>query len=159
MKHYNIDNDEKIKFEYENMKKYNNVWDVEDEELKLKYLQELEQYEFKFAEQDFREQMQKELAVFLKDEKYDYVKDLKSAYFRSLKTDTEMKILDTIPDFVFWDIKTPQIHKPFVRQNRYNGFRGREYRDFFEMRGTEEYMERFQKKYNLNTACTTHRLY
>lgn len=67
------------------MKKYNNVWDVEEDQLKFQYLQELEQLDFKFAETDFKEKMQNEMAVFMKEDKYDYVKDLKSAYHRSLK--------------------------------------------------------------------------
>jgi hypothetical protein len=35
------------------------------------------------------------------------VKDLKDAHRNSLATSLEDKILETIPDHVFWDIKKP----------------------------------------------------
>jgi len=86
--------------------------------------------------EDFDKVLDKELGSFVKD-KYDYVRDLKDAYKNSLRTTSEQKILATIPDHVFWDIKTPRRPAPIVRTNRYNPFRGREHNNFFEMRDSE----------------------
>jgi len=100
----------------------------------------------------------KELGVFEENE-YNFTRDLKSAYRRSLKSSTEAKIFDTIPDHYFWDIKAPQMHKDVVRKNRYNPFRGREFSDFFEMRGSERYMQRIHMKTNLNDSTSIYRRY
>ena len=103
--------------------------------------------------EDFDRVLDKELGSFL-DGKYDYVRDLKDAYKASLKTTTEQKILATIPDHVFWDIKTPKKPLNLVRQNRYNPFRGREYSNFFEMRDSEEYMDSQENRNNRNASIS-----
>jgi hypothetical protein len=90
-----------------------------------------------FSVEDFQKVLVKELGVFKEGEEYDYSKDMKHAYQNSLKTSTEQKIFNTIPDHVFWDIKTPQQAKSLIRLNRYNTFRGREFNNFFEMRASE----------------------
>jgi len=105
-------------------------------------LQELDENKSIFKADDFEKILVKELGVFKDGEKYDFVKDLKDAYKNSLKTTTEDKILATIPDHVFWDIKKPLQKKAIIPKNRYNPFRGREYDNFFEMRDSEEYLDR-----------------
>ena len=82
---------------------------------------------------------------------------MKDAYKNSLSTTTEEKIFNTIPDHVFWDIKTPQKDSPLVRTNRFNPFRGRESANFFEMRDTEEFMDRQETKANLNDSISLHK--
>ena len=72
----------------------------------------------------------------------------------------EDKILDTIPEHVFWDIKKPlNQKKDLVVTNRYNPFRGREYESFFEMRDQEDYQERMETKRNINDSVSMFRRY
>ena len=103
--------------------------------------------------------MVKELAVFGEGEEYNYSKDMKHAYQHSLKTNTESKIFSTLPDHLFWDIKTPQREKGHIRLNRYNAFRGREFNNFFEMRASEQYMDSQHKKPNRNDSVSMYRRY
>ena len=101
---------------------------------------------------------EEELSVFKKGEKYQFSKDLADAYKNSLKTSTEQKIFDRIPDYYFWDIKKPNLpFKPFTRKNKHNPFRGREHRDFFEMRATEQYFDSQELMDNLNPSVSTYR--
>jgi hypothetical protein len=48
-----------------------------------------------------------ELSVFKQGEKYSYVKDIKDAFAHGQASTIESKILKTIPDHAFWDIKKP----------------------------------------------------
>ena len=43
--------------------------------------------------------------------------------------------------------------------NRYNPFRGREYNNFFDMRESEEYIDRQKLKSNLNDSTSIYRRY
>jgi hypothetical protein len=61
------------------------------------------------SDEDFHALLDDQLAVFKSGEKYSYVKDLLSAYDESLKTSLEDKIIDTIPEHVFFDIKKSKI--------------------------------------------------
>ena len=103
--------------------------------------------------------MVKELAIFDEGEEYSYSKDMKHAYQYSMKTNTETKIFDTLPEHIFWDIKTPQRPNPHIRLNRYNPFRGREFENFFELRKSEEYLDGQKNKRNLNDSVTHYRKY
>ena len=88
------------------------------------------------------------------------MKDLKQAYSESLSTPMERQILKTIPSHAFWDIKKP-LHQGggYKRENRYNPFRGREYRDFFDARDAEEYLDVGVHHRNLNNSVSTHNQY
>jgi len=97
--------------------------------------------------------------VFAPGEKYEYNKDLKRAFDKSLGQSLEMEILKTIPEHVFWDIKTPQSKQGLIRMNRYNPFRGREFTNFFEMRASEEALTRQEVKNNINDSTSTYRRY
>jgi hypothetical protein len=121
-------------------------------------MKEIEENEAGYDIEEWNKVVAKELGIF-KDGEYNFTKDLKSAYHRSLRTTTEQKILETIPDHYFWDIKTPQKQQPFIRQNRYNPFRGREFENFFDMRASENYMKRHHHKDNINDSTTIYRRY
>lgn len=128
--------DDKLKDQYEKAKARSEVWDFDEEDeeaFKQALMQELQEGEAGFNAEDFDKVLDKELGTFI-NQKYDYVKDLKDAYKSSLRTTAEQKIFATIPDHVFWDIKTPKEAGNIVRTNRYNPFRGREFANFFEMR-------------------------
>lgn len=155
-------NEDKLRAQYEAFKGKNEAWDMDEEEeesFRMAMLQELEENTTIFKADDFEKILTKEFGVFKEGEKYDYVKDLKEAYKNSLKTTTEDKILATIPDHVFWDIKKPLTKKSIIPKNRYNTFRGREYDNFFEMRESEEYMDRMTKKDNKNDSISIYRRY
>jgi hypothetical protein len=131
----------------------------EEESFRMAIIQELEENKAIFKADDFEKILVKELGVFKNGEKYDYVKDLKDAYKNSLKTTSEEKILATIPDHVFWDIKKPLQKRNIIPKNRYNTFRGREYDSFFEMRDVEAYQDRMHKKDNINDHVSMYRRY
>lgn len=139
------------------------VWDCdpEDEEAWNNVLvEELDNEKSPFKVEEFRSVLDKELGVFQKEDKYDFVKDLKEAYSESLSTPMEKQIFKTIPAHAFWDIKKPQ-HQAgsYKRENRYNPFRGREYNDFFDMRDSEEYLSESAHHRNLNNSVSSHAQY
>lgn len=74
-------------------------------------------------EEDFNDNLADQVSIFKNDEKYDYVRDLREGFDSQLKKSTSSKILETIPDWVFWDIKKPiGVEEQFI-QNPYNPFR------------------------------------
>lgn len=103
--------------------------------------------------------MMQEIAVMKEGQKYNFRQDMKELFRSHLKEDLEVKIFRTIPDHYFWDIKKPLHPKPIIPSNRYNAFRGVEYRDFFDMRDSEEYLEEQEVHKNLNNAVSMHRRY
>lgn len=115
-----------------------------------------------FTQEELERSLEQELNVFQKDKKYDFTEDLRDAYSRSLQVPVEKRILDKIPDHVFWDIKTPQTREfddPIIRKGRYNPIRGREADSYFMMRDNEEYFHSQHQKNYLNDACTHFRRY
>ena len=133
--------------------------DTDDEDAaRVQIIVELNKHESKM-EEHFEEVVRKELSIFSGKDEYNYAQDLKSAYHRSLATTTEQKILDKIPDYIFWDIKTPQMIKPVGRMNRYNPYRGREFNNFFDMRASETYMDSQMTKDNINPSVSLFRQY
>lgn len=102
-------NEERLKAEFDRLKSGSEVISEDDQnELRAKILETInEEYPYKLD--DFEDIMDKEFSVFKKGEKYDFVKDLKHAYKDyAAKTKAE-RILETIPDYAFWDIKTPRL--------------------------------------------------
>jgi len=51
--------------------------------------------------------MDEQFAVFLEGEDYSAVKDLHKAYSYELRRSEADRILEKIPDHVFWDVKKP----------------------------------------------------
>ena len=156
-----LSNEAVMKEADENAKTKSDVWDIDEEDeeaYKQALMAELEADKTEFSTGDFDQVLDKELGLFVNN-KYDYVRDLKDAYRVSLSQTSEQRIFATIPDHVFWDIKTPRKQPGLVRQNRYNPFRGREYANFFEMRDTEEYLDSQEHKRNLNSSVSMFRRY
>ncbi len=112
-----------------------------------------------FNVDEFNEILDKEFSVFKNGEKYDFVKDLKHAYSGSLERTAADRILDTIPDHAFWDIKTPKVPDLQKFVNPYNPFREYHTSSFFDAREYEEYMGRRTKKQNLKDGVSTRRRY
>lgn len=155
--------DERVKGLYEKRKgKANDVWDLDEEDedaFRLALVQELEEQNTPFDIEQFHKTLNKELGVFKDGEKYNVVKDLKEAYADSLRKSSDQAILESIPSHYFWDIKKPLHKAPFVRENRYNPFRGAEYNNFFEMRDAESYFDRLSQKHNVDNSVSLHRRY
>ena len=111
----NIDNEEKLRAEWELLKAANsNVLEVpedDQDELRMALLDEMEKAS-PFSEDEFNAILDKEFSVFKNGEEYDYVKDMRDAFATSLERPVAERILDTIPEHVFWDIKTPRIADP-----------------------------------------------
>lgn len=157
-----LDSEERMRQRYERVASSAEAWDVdpEDEDAwRAALVDDLDGQNKHFKLEDFHAVLDKELGVFAQGEKYNFSKDLKDAYKNSLATSLEHQMFKTIPDHVFWDIKKPLIDSGFVRQNRYNPFRGREYSNFFEMRDAEEYLDMGKQHRNLNRSVSRHQQY
>lgn len=122
----NVHDEEKLKAEWERLKSLNSgVLEASEDdanELRIALIEEMEKNS-PFSADEFGEILDKEFAVFKKGEKYDFVKDMHDAFSASLEKPAAEKILDTIPDHAFWDIKTPQRQDPQRFMNPYNSFR------------------------------------
>lgn len=103
--------------------------------------------------------LDKELSVFKSGEKYDYVKDLQDAYKEGLRKPLALKILDTIPDHVFWDIKKPINKETEMKLNRYNPARKIANDDFFDFRSQDEWMKERSEKRLLKPSVSKFRNY
>ena len=89
------------------LKEGQNVLETEDElDQRIKILENLER-ESPSTLDEFNQELDRELSIFKDGEKYDFVKDIKDAYKDSLSKSQAERILETIPDHTFWDIKTP----------------------------------------------------
>ena len=135
-----VHNEEKLREEFNKLKEGNQNIEAEDEdEVRIKIMEQMEENS-PFSVDEFNEILDKEFSVFKNGEKYDYVKDLKSAYQEYSAKSTGERILETIPEHAFWDIKTPQVPDSIKFKNPYNPFRKYPWSSFFDMRDYEEYM-------------------
>lgn len=118
--------DEKLREEFERLKAVNEgvleVSEEDENELRIALLEEMEANS-PFTVDEFNEVLLNEFSVFKDGEKYSFVKDMKDAFQESLRKPAAERILDTIPEYVFWDIKTPQVEDPKRFMNPYNSFR------------------------------------
>lgn len=154
-----LNDDEKLRAEFDKYKSNSEVISEEDEvEIRAKILESIhEDHPFKLV--DFEEVMDKEFSVFKKGEKYSFVKDLKNAYKDYEKKSQAEKILETIPDYVFWDIKTPRDKDENKWMNHHNPFRKYPWSSFFDMRDYDQYMRQRERKENLRDGISLHRRY
>lgn len=144
-------------------KQYNQVKDVEQcdidatedqDELRISLLSELEDLE------SWNDILDKELGKFAKNETYDYVTDLKRAYAVGLSTTEAQMMFKTIPDHVFWDIKTPvRPHEQDNPRNVFNPARAAPNTDFFETRVNEQFLKNRREQRNINPSVSTYRNY
>lgn len=101
----------------------------------------------------------RELSVFKKGEKYSYVKDMKNAFAHGQATSLESKILSTIPDHAFWDIKKPVGTEEQMFVNPYNPARKYPYESFFDRRNYENWMHQRSTNMKLTEDISRHRRY
>jgi hypothetical protein len=157
-----VDNEEKLRAEYARLKAASEgaIEAAEDDHdaIRAAILDELDQSGV-YSIDEFNEILDQELSVFKNGEKYDFVRDLKDAFKGSLSRPAADRILDTIPDHAFWDIKRPLVpdQKRFI--NPYNPFREYHTSSFFEAREYEDFMSRHTKKNNIKDGVSTRRRY
>jgi hypothetical protein len=151
--------EEKLKEEYQKVKSGGDVEVAAEAETELRLALLAEMDRSSFSQDDFNEVLDKEFSVFKNGEKYDYVKDLRNAFDQGLSKSTAQKIFETLPDHVFWDIKTPQVPDEQRFMNPYNTFRKYPNSNFFDIRETEAFMDRRLKKENHNDGISLYRRY
>lgn len=132
----------------------------EDEDaIRLKLLDQLEQ-DAPYTMDEFQDVLEKEFSVFKTGEKYDYVKDMHEAFDEDLAMPLSQKIIRSMPDHVFYDIKKPLRGTEFEKvKNPYNPARQFPFSSFFEYRDYEEYMDRRKLKNNWRDNISTYRRY
>lgn len=159
---FNVDDEEKLRAEYERLKAGNEsaVEASEDDAdaIRAVILDELEANS-PFNLDEFEKVLDRELSVFKNGQKYDFVQDLRQAYAGSLARPSADRILDTIPEHAFWDIKTPLIADKQKFINPYNPFREYHTQSFFDAREYEQYMANRTKKENRVDGVSTRRRY
>ena len=107
-----------------------------------------------------RDRMENEFMAFLKGEKYDYVKDIRVAYSEDLATPLSAKIISTLPDHVFYDIKAPkESERETFHDNPWNPARRNPNINFFEMRKYDQYLQERSEMKKLNAGISHHRNY
>lgn len=157
-----LPSEEKLRAEWERAKNVNSgvleAAEDDSDDLRIALIEEIEQ-NAPFNDEEFSEVLDREFSVFKNGEKYDFVKDMKDAFADGLEKPASEKILETIPDHAFWDIKTPQIADPQRFMNPYNSFRKYHTSSFFDAREYEEYMDRRTRKNNLRDSISTYRRY
>ena len=154
--------EETLRAEYDRLKNANATpiegGEEAADEVRIALLEEMEQ-QSPFKVEEFEQVLDKEFSVFKNGEKYDFVRDLKDAFSTGLERTAAEKILDTIPEHAFWDIKTPARPDPQRFMNPYNSFRKYHVSSFFDSREYEEYMDRRIIKNNLRDGVSTYRRY
>ena len=156
-----LNDEDKLRSEYDKLKEFeNNPIETGDDsdDLKIALVQELEQLN-PYALDEFEKVLDKELSVFKDGEQYSYIKDLKEAFEHSLAKPKALQILETIPDHVFWDIKTPQFKLDEIKVNPYNPFRKYPFESYFDFMDYQEYMDRRRLKKNLADGLSLYRRY
>jgi len=129
----------------------------EQDELRVALLDELADQKLNLD--DLNSYLDQELSIFKNGEQYSYVKDLKEGFKEGIETPTSVKILRTIPDHVFWDIKKPFADDEEVVINTHNPAREYPGVSFFDIRNTEEWLYAAELKENLNPTISKHRKY
>lgn len=147
---------------YENAKNKTNQafeGEADDEEFRIQLMQDLESDNVSLDK--WNEILAEELGVFKKDEEYDFVTDLRRNFSDSLSESRQSKIIKTIPDHYFWDIKRP-LHKHLdreIRVNDINSSREHYVRDFFDQRANEEWRRNRKTKRDFHQDISMFRRY
>ena len=105
-------------------------------------------------------QIQKEFAVFQAGEPYDYVTDLKRQYNAQMQDSLSVKMLKTIPDHYFWDIKAPiKQEENYNSRNPYNAARAYPHQDFFDHREHEKWLNGKAQQRNITSNISSYKNY
>ena len=133
------------------------IAEEDSDELRVAIMEEIQSSDMPIEE--WNDYIDKELSVFKAGEKYDYVKDLRSAFAEGLSSTTADKILETIPEHVFWDIKKPMVSEDNYYMNPYNPARKYPGESFFDIRKTEAWMLDRATNNKLTANVSTFKMY
>lgn len=89
--------------------------------------------------------------AFKEGEEYDFVTDLRRGFKGALEKPLEDKLIEQLPDYVFWDVK-PYIKTKMEEtydHNRANPMKPQQYRTFFDYRNTLEYFHNQTERTNV----------
>ena len=109
--------------------------------------------------EDWEALVDKELDVFLQSDKYSYVKDIEQAFAPGQTASLEAKILKTLPDHAFWDIKRPRSSEQDMFVNKFNPSRKYPFESFFDRRNYEQWMHDRETNVKLKEDVSRHRRY
>ena len=87
------------------------------------------------------------------------MKDYRNAFDEGVKTTTVRKIMDTLPDHVFWDVKTPKNSAEKYYINPYNPARSYQGSSFFDIRSNDQWMHDRHTNTKLNASISRFRQY
>ena len=130
----------------------------EEAEMRVAMFTEIDQQSL-FNTEALNDIVSKELDIFQPGEEYDFVKDLRTGYDDGLRETAAQKMFKTIPDHVFWDIKTPLRKDLDSYANPYNPARKNPYDSFFDMRKHEAYHRNQKEKRNINDNVSFYQRY
>jgi len=122
---------------YQNQEAIDGTLEEEDDELRIILMEEIESNDLPIDQ--WNAMLDKELSVFKNGKRYDYVEDLQEAFQEGLRTPLTTKILRTIPDHAFWDIKKPLNMQEDHLMNEYNPARQVHGSSFFDIRQNYAY--------------------
>lgn len=152
-----------LREQFEHSKQVNSEpWEVEDQDDEAKFDRELyNEWETRHYKSNdvLLKVLEDELNVFKNTEEYSYIADLHSAYKSSLQKTLASKIIETIPDHYFWDIKTPKRKESIIPKNEVNPYRHLSATNFFEQRDEEMYMDKRNKSLNIDNSQSIYRRY
>lgn len=101
----------------------------------------------------------REFSAIKGNKKYSAVEDMSNAFAHGSKTSTFMKMLRTVPEHAFWDIKKPLVPEVDYHMNPYNPARQVPFSSFFDARKYDQYLSDREHSSNVTTDLTRHRRY
>jgi len=84
---------------------------------------------------------------------------MREAFSEGVAQNNTGKIFNTIPDFVFWDIKKPLVGENHHITNPYNPGRAHHNTDFFDMRSQEQWATDRSAMRNIHCGISTRQKY
>lgn len=137
--------------QYTNQEPIDSSLEEEDDELRVIMMEELNQNDQ--TEEDYAAFLDRELSIFKEGAKYDYVKDLQEAHQDGLATPLANKILKTVPEHYFWDIKVPLEERSQAHHNPYNPARSVYGANFFDIRAQRAYFKEREEQKKFGAPC------
>lgn len=143
---------------YSNQEAIDGTLEEDDDELRIILHEEMTSTQDLPIDQ-WNAYLDKELSVFKEGQRYDYVRDLQDAYKEGLRTPLAKKILRTVPNHYFWDIKVPRDQEQEMHMNEYNPARQVHGSDFFDIRTNYAWMNERERLMKLTPSVSQHMNY
>jgi hypothetical protein len=111
-------------------------------------------------QEEMEDRFNQEIRLVMEDmEDYDCSKAMTQIYRKSLEKSLYDKILDTVPDYVFHDIKKPLQMENVQTRNPINPFRRVPYNDFFDQVNHENWHKRTRENRNHESQNSMYRMF